>query len=428
MLYDNALLAQLYLEAHRVAGASSPAQADVARDILAYVLRDMTHPDGGFYSAEDADSEGHEGKFYCWTQSELRTLLTQEEFDAAASCFGITEQGNFVDHSHPHPLAGQNVLSLAHPASGDCQALIASAKAKLFEARRRRVRPHLDDKVLASWNGLMLGALARAYAVLGDERYRAAAEKNLSFLQGHLWQPASAPREKTSAPAKARAPVTGTLFHRWREGERDNVQLLEDYAFLLSGVLDLYEATLEATHLDFAVALAESLLQRFYDPRDGGFWQTLAGVEDLLLRVKDAYDGAEPCGNSVAVMSLLRLGAITGRSEFAEAARKTLRLFADRLQHSPLALPCLLQALDFSLQEPRRAVVAGDPCSAEARALLRAAHSAADPNKVVLGNTGAVEPFARTLPAKNGPVVYVCTGASCQAPTSDAEKIAELLR
>jgi uncharacterized protein YyaL (SSP411 family) len=409
MLYDNAQLAQLYLDAYLVSGDAR--HAETARDILDYVLRDMTHPDGGFYSAEDADSEGHEGKFYCWTKDELSKLLTVEEFNVAARYFGITAQGNFVDHSHPTPLAGQNVLSVvdANVSSTD-QPLLASAKRKMSNARSKRVRPHLDDKILASWNGLMLGAVARASAVLGDEKYRAAAEKNLSFIQAKLWD------EKTK-----------TLFHRWRDGERDNVQLLEGYAFLLSGVIDLYEATLEPKHLDFAIALAEVMIAKFYDGGAGGFWQSAAGAIDLILRVKDDYDGAEPSGNSVATLALLELAAMTDRADFRQPAEATLRWFAHRIRNFPHALPFMLHAVDFWLEEPRRVVIAGDAQSGKTRELVHAAHSVYQPNKIVLGNVGSVELFAKTLPARDGPVVYLCTGKACQSPTSDVAKVKELL-
>jgi uncharacterized protein len=410
MLYDNAQLAHLYLDAYLVSGEAR--YAEVARDILDYVLRDMTHAEGGFYSAEDADSEGHEGKFYCWTRVELAKLLTPGEFEVAARYFGITEQGNFIDHSHPQPLPNLNVLSIVNPTlTGPESVLLTSARGKMLAARAQRVRPACDDKVLASWDGLMLGAMARAGAVFGEEAYRSAAEKNLAFLRTRLWD------------AK-----TKTLWHRWRDGERDNVQLLAGYAFLLAGVIELYEASLAPEHLEFALALAEAMLDRFYDAANGGFWQSAPGAKDLILRVKEDYDGAEPSGNSVAIFALLKLGVITDRKEFTEAADKSLRLFASRLQHVPQAVPCLLQALDFSLGELRRAVVAGDPASPETHALLRAIHSVYQPNKAVLGQTGPVEPFARTLPTRGGPAVYLCTGTACQPPTSDPAKIKELLK
>ncbi|MEW6159856.1 MAG: thioredoxin domain-containing protein [Verrucomicrobiota bacterium] len=411
MLYDNAQLVNLYLDAYLVSGEQR--FGDVARDILRYVLRDMTHPEGGFYSAEDADSEGKEGKFYCWTREEMAGLLSPEEFKIAANYFGVTERGNFVDHSDPQPLPNQNVLSIAEANLNERdKPLLESAKKKMFEARSKRVRPHLDDKVLSSWNGMMLGAMARAYAILDDPQYRKAAEKNLAFLKTKLWD------DKTK-----------TLYHRWRDGERDQVQLLDAYASLLAGVIDLYEATLEPASLEFALDLAESMLRRFYDVEAGGFWQSGDGASDLILRVKEDYDGAEPSGNSVAVLALLRLGSISERNDFKAAAEKTLRLLAERLQTLPQAVPHLLIALDYWLEEPKRAVIVGDRHSHEVQALLRAAHSVYQPNKVVLGVDGPVESFAKTLPLHEGkPAVYLCTGTACQPPTRDPEKVKALLK
>ena len=410
MLYDNAQLTQLYLDAHLVSGEKK--YADVARDILEYVLRDMTHPEGGFYSAEDADSEGHEGKFYCWTREELSQLLSSEEFKAATQYFGITEQGNFVDHSHPQPLTGQNVLSIVAPQIGQADpGLLASAKAKMLARRALRVRPHLDDKVLASWNGLMLGAMARASVVLGEPRYLQAAEKNLAFLRAKLWD----------AP-------TETLYHRWRDGQRDAVQLLDAYAFLLLGVLDLYEATLQPNHLEFALSLAQAILARFYDSERGGFWQAAPGASDLILKIKEEYDGAEPSGNSVVCLGLFRLGRIAGQKDLIAAAERTLGLFSTQLDQLPQAVPFLLQALDFSLQEPTRVVLAGDPSASDARALLATVHSVYQPNKVVLGTSGPVDPFSQTLPGRGGAIVYLCKGTSCQAPTCDPQALKAILQ
>ena len=408
MLYDNAQLLQLYLDAFLVSGDEQ--HANVARDILRYVLRDMTHKEGGFYSAEDADSEGKEGKFYTWTREEVETLLSPDEAKVVIEYFGITAKGNFVDHSDPQPLENQNVLSIVNPKLSEAeQKLLSSAKEKLFQARSKRVRPHLDDKILASWNGMMLGAIARASAVLNEPTYRAAAEKNLKFLKEKLWD------------GQAR-----TLFNRWRDGERQDVQLLDAYANMCAGVLELYQATLDPAHLEFAEQLANAMLERFYDSAQGGFWQSAAGAKDLILRVKDDYDGAEPSGNSVATLALLKLGAICDQPKYREAAEKTLRLFAERMHQLPQGLPLMLHGLDFFLEEPRRVVIAGNFTDSRTRELLRAAHSVYQPNKVVLGNIGPVEEFARTLPEKDGPTVYLCTGKACMPPTADASEVRRL--
>ena len=229
----------------------------------------------------------------------------------------------------------------------------------MLAARNRRVRPHLDDKILASWNGLMLGAMARAYAVL--------AMKNIARQRRKIWRSSRrnfgsnvldrhlVGRTRNEKMTTGRMPEARCI-HRWRDGERDNVQLLEAYAFLLAGVIDLYEATLEPKHLDFAIALAEAMIAKFYDAENGGFWQSAGDAKDLILRVKDDYDGAEPSGNSVATLALLKLAAITGREDFKKPAEATLRLFAHRLQNFPQAMPFMLHALDFSARRtpPRR--------------------------------------------------------------------------
>jgi uncharacterized protein len=405
MLYDNAQLTQLYLDAFLV--SREKRYGDVVRATLDYVLREMTDPEGGFYSAEDADSEGHEGKFYCWTLEELEKLLTREEAAVAGRYFGITGGGNFVDHSHPHPLQGQNVLSIADPelTSGE-EPMLKSARQKMLAAREKRIRPHRDDKVLVSWNGLMLGAIARAGVVLGKKRYLDAAKRNAAFVRARLWDA-----------------TTRKLHHRWRDGERDDVQLVEGYACYLLGLLDLYEATLDPEYLFFAVELAESMLAGFFDADQGGFWQSSSA--DLIVRLKPDYEGAEPSGNSVAAMALLRLGKITGREDFTRAADSTLKLYLPRMRQHPQALPFMLHALAFGEHEPRRAVLTGDP--AQVGELLRAVHSVYQPAKVVLGTAGPVDQFASGLEARDEPQVFICTGSECLPPISAPAEVASKL-
>ena len=415
MLCDNAQLTVLYLEAFLVSGDAR--YADVARDILRYVANDMSHPDGGFYSAEDADSEGKEGKFYGWTHAELSGLMSPEAFNVVAARFGITPAGNFIDHSDPEPLKGLNVLSLVQAEVPEAdRPILEAALTQLREVRATRVRPHQDDKVLASWNGMMLGACARAFAILGDDEFRTMAEGNLAFLQNHLWV---LPTPETR----------GTLYHRWRDGEHDRVQLLDAYAHLLAGTVDLYEATLDPNHLSFAVQLAEALMERFYDPAGGGFWQSGADTPHLLMRVKEDYDGAEPSGNAVASLALLRLSTLCARPDWREAAEKTLRLFAQKLHQTPQVVPFLLCALDFALQEPKRVVVVGDWLCGSTRTLLSHAHAVFEPHRVILGNHGPVDPFARTLPGdEERSLAYLCTGNACQPPTREGSEVREFLR
>lgn len=411
MLYDNAQLVQLYLDAYLVSGEQK--HAEVVRDILKYVLRDMTHPEGGFYSAEDADSEGHEGKFYCWTEEQLKELLSEDEFKLVVRYYGITEEGNFEDHSHPQPLKQLNVLSIVDPKlSAEESRLLAGANKKIFDHRVTRVRPGLDDKVLASWNGLMLGAIARAGAVLQEPKYLAAAEKNLKFIQDKLWV----------ADKK-------TLYHRWREGERDNVQLLDAYASMSDGALHLYQATLNPKHLQFSLDLADAMIAKFYDSKQGGFYQSDGSDTNLVMRLKEDYDGAEPSGNSVAALALLKLSKITDRKDLREAAEKTLRLFAKNLQSNPQIAPYMVSALEFLLQEPHRLVIAGDANSDLGRKLLSSAHGVYQPNKVILSTTGPVEEFAKGLePGEKAATAYLCTGTFCHPPTEEPNRVATLLK
>ena len=410
MLYDNAQLLNLYLNAYLI--TKDEQYASIARDILRYIFRDMTHAEGGFYSAEDADSEGHEGKFYCWTEAELKEVLTAEEFATAAAYFGITAKGNFVDHSHPEPLAGQNILSIVKP-EDKAPASLPGIKQKLFDVRVKRIRPHLDDKILVSWNGLLLGPLARAAIILDDPAYLAAAKKNVTFVQSKMWDAS-----------------TKTLYHRFRDGHRDSAQLLSAYASYLNGTIELYQCTLDPKILDFAVDIAEGMITKFYDPERAGFFST--GIEEaLIFRAKDDSDSAEPGNNSLAILGLLKLATITDdnaetkKFEFKAKAQQSLKLYAQRLEEAGQSLPLMLQAALFASREPYRVVVVGDPADPQTHALLRAAHSVYQPEKVILGTLGKVEEFAKGQPMKGDkPTIYVCTGQECQLPTNDPKEVA----
>ena len=410
MLYDNAQLIGLYLDAFLVSGEERFAQT--AREILEYVRRDMTHEQGGFFSAEDADSEGKEGKFYCWTRSELESILEREEFEVFARHYGVTEQGNFVDHSDPDPLPGQNVLSVVDENLSEREwKILAEAKRKVFAARCRRVRPHLDDKVLVSWNGLMLGAVARAYGVLGERNYLALAKRNFRFLWATFWNEDAA-----------------CMGHRWREGEADAVPLLQGYACFLSGVVDLYEVTLDSQYLQAGVAVADAMIRRFFDEARGGFWQSGAESADLILRFKEDYDGAEPSGNSLAMLALQKLAAICGREDYQKTVEKCFEAFSERLDQLPQTLPLMLLALDYRLEPPRRIVICGDRAAEETQQLIQAAHSVYQPNKVVLGTEGAYDSFVAGLSAGKGTVAYLCAGQSCREPSSDPEVVRQFLQ
>ncbi len=398
MLYDNAQLACLYLDCYRVSGQQF--HAGVARGILDYVLRDMAHPEGGFYSAEDADSEGKEGKFYCWTLEEIEGLLPPGEAEALVAGYGITAEGNFVDHSDPEPLRGQNVLARSGgPLPSEKEELLESARARLFRARSRRVRPHLDDKILLSWNGMMLGAMARAGPVLGESRYLDAARRNFEFLWSNL-----------------RDPETGRWHHRWREGRRDEARILQSHACLLSGVLELHQATLEPRYLDASVEVADALIGEFQDRERGGFWQS--ADPGLILEIKEDHDGAEPSGNSVAALALLQLSAITGSKAHHQAAVRCLEHFSERLEQSPWSMPTMLLALDLYLDPPRRIVLHGERGGPVWTSLLRAAHSAYHPSKVILapeeGSAGEAK-------------ADLCTAQACQESTDDPERVIRFL-
>ncbi len=337
MLYDNAMLARSYVDANDA--TKKEAFADTARGIFGWVLREMTDAEGGFYSALDADSEGVEGKFYLWAPTEVAAILGEKDAKAFCTAYDITAAGNW-EHGKSIP---RLTLSGADPRA------YADARARLYEVRRKRVWPGLDDKVLTSWNGLMIGAFARGGEVLKDERYRAAAERAARFLL-----------------SKARGP-DGRLLRSWRKGEAGLMAYLDDHAFLADGLLDLHQATGSKEWLDAARGLGDRLLADYQDTAGGGFFFTAHDAEELLFRSKDPFDGALPAGNAVAARALVRLAKLTGEAKYQAAADRTLRAFAGALQKAPAGTLTLASALALRGDVPPGPVAApagGDAAAA----------------------------------------------------------------
>jgi hypothetical protein len=419
MLYDQALALMAYTAAWQVTG--EPDLRRSAEEIVEYVLRDLAAPAGGFYSAEDADSEGEEGRFYVWTRAEILEALGSEEGALFARAFGVEEQGNFQD-----PLASQtatrSVLSRARTAEELARefslepAAVAErlerSRKQLLELRSRRVRPLRDEKVLTDWNGLMIAALARAAAAFDEPRLAAAAARAADFALVHL------------------RGEDGRLLKRWRDGVAGLPGTLDDHAFLVFGLIELYQATFEARYLAEAVALADTMLAHFEDEEVGGFFLAADDARDLPLRTKDVFDGALPSGTSIATLDLLLLARTTARPDLEEAARRALRANAVEMDHAPAGFTMLLAALDFALGPTFEIVVAGDPAREDTRAALAKLRRPFVPGKVLLLRPpGEDAPITRLAPwtldqrSDGAPLVYLCRDYACRMPTSDVDAV-----
>jgi hypothetical protein len=433
MLYDQGQLAISYLEAFQV--GQDPFYANVVQDILDYVLRDMISPEGGFYSAEDADSvqagnpEVHgEGLFYLWTKGEIVSLLGREHGEIFAFHYGVLEAGNALDDPQQE-FVGKNILYVAHPLGETAERfrlpeeelsrLLERSRQKLQTAREQRPKPHLDDKIITSWNGHMISALARAAQVLGEKRYLAAAERAAGFIRDKLYDPAS-----------------GLLLRRYRDGEAGLNGQLDDYAFLVNSLLDLYEASFDIAWLQWAMALTEKQIALFADEELGGFFETSGADRSVLVRLKADYDGAEPTGNSVSALNLLRLAWITGKEEWLKRGGATIEAFGNRLNEYPPILPQMLVAHDFKGSKPRQIVVAGKLGRPDTEIMLAMIRKRFLPGKIVLladGGPGQeflrqYQPMLAELPAQeNKTTVYLCENFSCQLPTSDLAELAKRL-
>ncbi|MBI4499485.1 MAG: thioredoxin domain-containing protein, partial [Chloroflexi bacterium] len=414
MLYDNAQLASLYLAAYQHTGAAHYRR--IAEETLDYVRREMTGPEGGFYSSEDADSEWEEGKFYVWTPEELAAALGQEDAAVVARYYGVTAQGNFE---------GKNVLCIPRSleevaaeldmAPQEAQAVVERSRARLLAARGQRVRPGRDQKVLTAWNGLMLRAFAAAAAVLERPDYRATAQRNAAFLLETMEQ-------------------DGRLRRSYKDGQARFNGYLEDYAFLASGLLALYETDFDLRWLEAARRLADTMLASFWDAREQVFFDTSADHEVLVARPKNLFDHAIPSGNAVALDVLLRLAVLTGESVYADRAVAALQLRRDFLAEHPGGFGRWLCALDFHLGPVQEVAIVGDPDAPDSRELLQVVRRAYRPNAVLAlrhpedTRSGARVPLLADRGLLEGrATAYVCEHYACQQPVNDPAALAAQL-
>jgi uncharacterized protein YyaL (SSP411 family) len=429
MLYDQALMVVACVETWQATGNRE--YADMARGVMTYVLRDMQSPEGGFYSAEDADSEGEEGLFYLWTEAELLEALggDREAADLFAKAYNFEKGGNFEDEATGHSSGGRNIPHLREPlrllaedfkqTPEAFEKRLEDIRQRLFEVREKRVHPLKDDKILTDWNGLMIAAAAIAGRALNEPAYTRAAEKAAGFVL-----------EKLRTPE-------GRLLKRHRAGESGLPAHLDDYAFMMWGLIELYEATFDARWLREAQTLGDQMLERFWDAEGGGFFMTASDSEKLIARAKEVYDGAIPSGNSVAALALAKLARLTGNHAYEDKSRAVGRAFAEQAERAPIAHPFLLQAVDFWEGPSLEIVIAGDPNASDAQAMLRALRKEFLPNKVVLFRPSGEEkpaiaelaPFVEFQTALGGKATaYVCQNQACQRPAKSAEEMMDSIR
>ncbi len=429
MLYDNAQLIVNYLEAFQITADNEFRR--IARQSLDYIARDMTSPEGAFFSAEDADSspsgqasEMSEGAFYVWEKKEIVEVLGAPAAEVFCFRYGVRDQGT-APHDPHGEFVNQNILSIAHSLTEvaqhfklellEVEKALDSARAALFQARQKRPRPQRDDKVIAAWNGLMITACAKAYQILGHEHDLRAAQKAARFVMTHLFD-----------DQKKR------LYRCWREGEKKSFGIAEDYAFMIQAFLDLYEADFDPTWIVWADKLNQVMIRQFYDHDHGGFFMTSQDQDPhLLWRFKADEDQVEPSASSVGALNLLRLAQFLDEASYREMSVKTIESYGHRLAESPSALTGMLAAVDFATTDPRQIVLAGEPGAQDTRALFSVLYSRYWPVKVVLGALGGPKqrvlskrlPFLDNMTALQGKATaYVCENFTCRTPTPDPQE------
>jgi uncharacterized protein YyaL (SSP411 family) len=404
MLYDNALLTSTYLEAYQA--TKNADYARVARETLDYVLREMTQPQGGFCSTQDADSEGVEGKFFVWSEDEVMHVLGPDDGRIFCYCYDVTPQGNWEHHNILHrPKTPQQAAKLLQLDLAELETILARCRKQLFAVRAQRIPPARDDKILVSWNGLMIAAMAQAGTILAEPKYVASAKSAADFILSEM------------------TTDSGRVLHAWKDGRARFNAYLDDYASLIDALIELSQATFDHTYLRRAGEFAATMIARFSDPDSGGFFFTSNDHESLIARTKDVHDNATPSGNSLAATALLKLGRLTGRRDFEEKAVETLRMMAGTLSHFPTAAGQALIALDFLFGPAYEAVLIDGAETKTGDDLLAALYQRFIPNKVVWRQSPEAPLPAELAPlltgkadVNNQTTLYLCREGTCQAP------------
>jgi uncharacterized protein YyaL (SSP411 family) len=416
MLYDQALIAIAYIEAYQA--TKNNIYKKTAKEILSYVLRDMKSPEGGFYSAEDADSEGEEGKFYVWTREELEKILEKEELDIIVKAFNIKQNGNYLEESSGKK-TGNNIFHLKSIPERKIQVELEKIRIKLFNTREKRIHPQKDDKILTDWNGLMIATFAKAAVAFQEPEYLLAAKNAVEFILSNLQD------------------SNNKLLHRYKDGNAEIQSYLTDYAFFIWGLIELYEVSFDIFYLKTALEFHKTQIEDFWDEKIGGFYFTANDSEELLTRQKEIYDGAIPSGNSIAMLNLLRLSYITGNHKLEAKAEILNRVFSEKVKANPLAYTQFLVAIDFTIGPSYSLVVSGDSDADDTKEIIKAILYEYIPNKVfMLRNMKQETPdidkysnFVEFFYKLDGKATaYVCINKTCKPPTHDINETLEFLK
>jgi hypothetical protein len=413
MLYDNAQLVRIYAQAYTI--TKNPLFLNVVNESCGYLMREMLSPEGGFYSTQDADSEGEEGKFFVWTADDINRIIGEEAGEIFGRIYDVSEQGNFEEQNILHPILTVDQASkYFRKEPAEIEALITQAKSKLFAAREKRSKPFRDEKIITAWNGLVLSGFAEAIKISPREEFTEAIKRTIEFIFTKLFR-------------------DGFLLHTYKDGKAKLLGYLDDYAFLAVGLLDVYEVLFDRSLLDRSIELCEIMLREFWDDEDGGFYYTGASHERLISRAKPIFDASIPSGNAMATQLLLRLHHITGREDFRARAEKVLRAYYDAMESQPFGFAHLLCALDFYLTKPKEIVVIGDLQNSRTRELLAGIHSLYLPN-ATLQLAKPDEQLDKISPLLQGkteivgkPTVYVCHNYTCSAPVTTGSELKALL-